>query len=363
MKQRKSTYLILLVLSVALIGVALFVPTTQLVATDTEKVVVYSQSVSLLKYLIDAPFWLTAAGDVYFSATGPIWMATASILFNFLVAAGGLVALTLCIVELCSRSARDMAIKNNVLTRKISLFVGWLAISVAIFAIASFVITTLMANGYVAFNLSVAPFAFVGIGIAMIWLTGSMDKRLAVQQSNKGRDGWGFALCGALALVGVGVLFIPQYSLEFGLGVTSLWDVGRAATEIMSDPYIFNTMGDYPFGFATWIMFLLFFVTVFVVIYCLIGLILVLCGKQPSWLSVRVKRWGMTYLIVYTVLYAFVLSQSAVLWSTTVFIDGGVVLFSLKPYAYALMFVPYLPYFFATLVSQSKKVKEENTKK
>ena len=53
----------------------------------------------------------------------------------------------------------------------------------------------------------------------------------------------------------------------------------------------------------------------------------------------------------------FGLCQSAVLWSTTVVIEVGGIYFSLVPYAYALMLVPYLPYVFACMISVNKKVK------
>ena len=353
-KKRIILFSILLVLSVALIAVALFVPTVSIVAKDTSKVVVYNKAVSLVQYLIDAPFYLTDAFAVYFNATGPIWMATASILFNFAVIIGGLVMMVCCIVELCACNVRNFATKNNILAKKISLFVGWLTICLAIFATTSFVVTTMMANDYVSFDLSVAPFALISLSVAIIVLAHLTGKREQIQTPNKIKNSLGFALSGLIALAGIGLLFIPQFSIEFGLGVTSLWDVGRAATVISSDPYISNTMGEYPFGFSTWTMFILFFICAFVFIYSTIGFIRVLCGKSTSWLSSRVKRWSMAYLIVYSIIYLFVFCQLAVLWTSSVIIDGTTI-FLLHPYAYALMFVPYLPYAFSTLISVNKK--------
>ena len=361
-KKRIVYFSILSGLGLLLLLVALFVPTVQIVAKNTSEEIVYNKSVNLIQYLIDSPFWLTDAFDIYFNANGPIWLATASILFNFLLAVGGLVMFVVCLIEICTCKVQNMAIKNNILAKKISLFIGWFTVSVTIFAAVSFIVTTMMANGYAQFNLSVATFAFLGIGAIMIVIAHLTDKRTEQQQTSKIKDSLGFGLSGLLSLFGVGLLFIPQYSVEFGLGVTSLWDVGRAATLIMSDAYIFKTAGDYPFGFATWVMFLLFFVTIFIFIYSLIGFICSLCGKSTLWLSSRVKRWSMTYLIVYSILYMFVLCQSAVWWSTAVIVETDATFFSLMPYAYVLMFVPYLPYIFSTMIAFNKKEKVKKVK-
>ena len=356
-KKRVILFSILALLAVGLVAVALFVPVTHIVALDTTETVVYDKSVSLIQYLIDSPFMLTDAQDIYFNATGPIWMATGSILFNILVAIGGLVMFVCCLVELCACKANKLSIKNNILAKKVSLFVGYFAIAIGIFATTSFIVTTMMANGYAVFDLSYGLFMIMGLGLVIVVLAHLSGKRSAPQYASKAKDSIGFALSGLLSAAGIAILFVPQYSLDFGLGVTSLWDVGRAATAISSDPYIFNTMGDYPFGFSTWVMFLLFAVAAFIFIYSLIGFVRALAGKPTFWLSSRVKRWSMTFLIIYSILYMFVLCQSAVLWSTTVVIEVGGIYFSLVPYAYALMLVPYLPYVFACMISVNKKVK------
>ena len=364
-KKRIVLFSILAILSAALVAVALFVPVTHLVALDTTETVVYDKSVSLIQYLIDSPFALTDAQDIYFNATGPIWLATGGIMFNIVVALGGLVMFVLCLLELCACKAKKLAIKNNILAKKVSLFVGYFAISVAIFATTSFIVTTMMANGYTLFNLSYGLFIIMGLGLAIVILAHLTGKRTAPQYASKAKDSIGFALSGLFAAVSIAILFVPQYSIDFLLGVTSLWDAGRAATTISSDPYIFNTMGDYPFGFSTWVMFLLFAVAAFVFVYSLIGFIRALAGKPTFWLSSRVKRWSMTFLIVYAILHLFVICQSAVLWSTAVIIETGIPHFSLVPYAYALMLVPYLPYVFACMISVNKKVKfnEKNWQK
>ena len=343
-------------LSIALVVVALFVPTVGIVAKNTSDVVVYNKPVSLVQYLIDAPFYLTDASEIYFNASGPIWMATASILVNFLVAIGGIAMFATCLFEVCACKAQNFATKNNILAKKVSLFVGWATIAIAIFATTSFIVTTMMANGYAEFNLSIAPFALIGIGVATIVLAHLTGKRATPQTSSKVKNSIGYALTGILSLAGILLLFVPQFSIEFGLGVTSPWDIGRAATMIAGDPYIFNTMGDYPFGFATWVMFFLFFVCAFVFIYSVIGFILTLCGKSTSWLSSRVKRWSMVYLIIYFIIHLFMLCQLAVLWTSSVIIEVEPH-FMLMPYAYALMLVPYLPYVFSTLISVNKKGK------
>ena len=358
-KKRVILYCILALLAAGIVAVSLFIPIVHIVGKDTSSVVVYDKSVSLITYLVDSPFMLTEAFDIYFSASGPIWLATASILFNFLVAIGGFVMFVACIIELCSCKAENLAIKNNILAKKISLFVGWLVLILEIFAMVSFIVTTMMANGYVEFNLAFGLFILFGLALVAIVLAHLTGKRVSPQNPSKIKDSLGFAFSGLFAALGIAFLFIPQYSLDFGLGVTSFWDVARKASDIAADPYILHTYGDYPFGFATWVMIGMFAVAAFVFIYSLIGFCMALAGKKTNWLSSRVKRWSMTFLIVYTILYAFILCQLAVLWSTTVVIEAGVAHFLLAPYAYALMLVPYLPYIFSTMIAVNKKEKKQ----
>ena len=124
-KKRVILYCILALLAAGIVAVSLFIPIVHIVGKDTSSAVVYDKSVSLITYLVDSPFMLTEAFDIYFSASGPIWLATASILFNFLVAIGGFVMFVACIIELCSCKAENLAIKNNILAKK-DFFVCWM---------------------------------------------------------------------------------------------------------------------------------------------------------------------------------------------------------------------------------------------
>jgi len=343
-------------LAVTLVLVALLVPVVQLIIPDDE----YSAQLSLLEYLKVAPFWnvaLPAANTIYFSADGPTWLATGGLLFNILLLFGGFALLCACVFELAGMKMKNSAVKNNVLAKKLAYFVGWFAIAIGIFQIASYTVTTLMANGYMIFLFDFGCIALIVLGIAILAIARQTNKREPEQQPHKLKNALGFGIAGVFALLVFGSLFVPIFADYFlSPEYVSIYGSSSAATLLSGDPYILNTMGDYPFGFCTWVCYLMALPCLFVFVYSLIGFIFTLQGKSTNWLSARVKRWSMAALVLQTIVFMFVLCQIAVLWSSIV-IEYEYCM--LRWTAIVVALLPFVPYVASTLISVSKKQKAE----
>jgi len=360
-KKRVILFSILFLLAVALVLVALLVPEVHIIGKDDMRVVVYDKTVNLVQYLQDAPFLTTAASDVYFSATGPIWMATSSILINLILAVGGTVMALACLVEIALCAVNGVAAKDNLLAKRLSIVVGAIAMFVGAYSIASYIVTTMLSNNYVGFGFSAAPIAMCAVGLVVIVLACLTGKREPNQKPSKLKSSVGYALCAILSLMGALVLFFPQFVsvfLELPNGAhTSIFDISRQAGELATFENIKDMIGDIPFGVAQYVVFAICGVCAVVFVCSLVGLILTLCNKNTNWLSARVKRWSMVLIVVYTLLYILVFCQVVVLHST-LYYPAENLLLPTKIF-FALMFVPYLPYVFSTEIAYNKKPKEQ----
>ena len=361
MKRKIIIISILTVISIALVIISVFAPMVHLVAKDTNPDVVYDKSVSLFTYLFDAPFLSTDASDVYFSASGPIWMATGGLLLCFLSGISGIVLFVLCIIALATIKKQNCALNNNVTAKKIGLFAGYLSLCIGIFETVSYIVTTSMANNYVLFTPTIGSFLLIALGAGIVVLSHLMEKRAQNQTISKTKNSIGFALTGLLSCLTFALAFIPQYLPEFGLEAYSMWDVSKMANALASDPYVANTFGDFTFGIATYLIIASGVVTAFLLVYSIIGFIKSLKNKPANWLSKRIKRWSMTLLIVYILLYCLMLLQAAVIHSTVMVASES--LFLIAPYVPALILVPFVTYITSTTVSVNKKIeqKTENT--
>ena len=355
-KKRVILFSVLFVLAVALVLVALLVPEVHLVGKNNSQVVVYEKSVSLIQYLKDAPFLTTEAWEVYFEASGPIWMSTASIMINLLVAVGGTVMALVCLIEVVLCAANGVIIKSNLLAKKMCIAVGAIAMFEAVFSIASYVVTTSMAGGYVEFNLSIAPFVIFALGLSALVIACFTGKRQPDQYEHKYKNSVGFAMSALLSAVCAILLFYPQFADFYMPPFTSFFDVSRQATSLAAYPDIKAMVGDLPYGVAQYVIYAICAVCAFVLVYSVIGLILTLCNKKTNWLSARVKRWGMALIFVYALMYILVFCQIAV-WTSSLY-EPVAKLIMLQKYAFAFIFVPYLPYMFATMISFNKKPKK-----
>lgn len=360
-KKRVIIFAILALLAVAAIVVSLFLPAVHLVAKDSDKVVVYDKTISLMDYFKDSPFISTPADDVYFQSSGPVWMATGSLMLLALPALLGAIMFVLCVLEICFCRANNMNFQNNVLAKKFSIFAGLATLVCSAFAIISFAVTTMMANGYMEFGLVYGPFVLAVVGLISTILAGISSKREKEQQTTKAKNSVGFALVGVFSLICAAIPFLPFYTKYFyDPSVTTMWQAAGKASELQTDASITKMLGDYPFGIAQWAIIVLLLVCAFVFIYSLIGFIRSLAGKTTNWLSSRVKRWAMALSVVFDVLLFLVLCQVAVLSSTLVYADGGNKIFMLNAISSVFVVLPFIPYILSTTISVNKKQKQNS---
>ncbi len=357
-KKRIIVFSILALLAVVMIVISLFLPAVHLVAKDIDQTIVYNKTISLLDYFKDAPFFNTAASEVYFHSSGPVWMATGSLMLLVLPALLGIIMFVLCVLEICFYRANNMNIKNNTLAKKFSIFAGLTTFVCSAFAIISFAITTMMANGYMEFGLTFGPFGLAVVGLISTILAGLSGKREKEQPTNKVKNSVGFALVAIFTLVCAAIPFLPFYTENFfDPSVITMWQAAGKAGELQTDANITNMLGDYPFGFAQWIIIILLLVCALIFVYALVGFIRALSGKTTNWLSLRVKRWTMTLAVIFSVLLFLVLCQIGVMSSTLVIVDGVNKIFMLAAISSVYIVLPFIPYILSTTISVNKKQK------
>ena len=340
----------LLIVSATIIVVSLFVPIIQIVghAADELNTVVYNKTVSFVQYLIDAPFFNTDAYDIYFSATGPVWLATGAIMFNLVVCAGSVVLFILCLIDLIAHN-KNLQTRNNVLTKKITYYLGFISIFVAAFSIVSFIVTNKLSNGYMEFYVNACPFVILVLGVLTIIFASKLDKRVLVS-ANKTKDSLGFAFAGLSTVVSILALFIPIY-IEGYFPKQSIYGASTMAVELLHEKPIVDMSGDFAFGLVTYVCFGLFLIAAFIAIYSIIGLIRSLLGKKTIFLSKAIKRWSMALIIGYFFIFCLVLCQTAVLSSSFYFMD--ILAFTWQ--FFVILFIPFLPFISTTLISVENK--------
>ena len=351
-KKKIVLYSILCAVALAFVLIPLFTPIVHIVAKGKTEAIAYDRAIGLIDYIKDAPFWNTDAYYVYFNATGPVWTATGGILASSLICVFGLLLFLLSIFELATIKKQNLNVKNNILTKKLAMFFGYFALSASIFSIASFFITTSLANGYLNFYVEIGTYVLFGLSVVAIVVSHLLDKRKKEQNFNKTKNALGFGFCAFFAAVLCGFMFVPAFAPELvGIELLSFFSLSQQATVLSPEAYIFNTMGDYPIGFMQYFIFALIIASAFIFVYGLIGFILTLCGKKTNFLSSRIKRWSMAFLIVYYIIYFLAFCSIAVLSSTLIFDEIS----AFMPVGYLLALTPILPYCFASFVSVNKK--------
>ena len=258
------------------------------------------------------------------------------------------------IIELATKN-KNLAIRDNALLRKLTLFLGYFMVSLFIFEFFSFLVTSIMAKGYAVFESNIQNYVTMALGIGLLVCGYSISKKNVEQKKNKLKNCLGFGLCALFSLIGTAFLFAQQYS-KYLIGYDAsfyklssiVWDLGVA-----------NTFGDYPIGLTNFAIYALIFINIFIFIYCLIGFILAIRGRDTNWLSSRVKRWTMAYLVTYTILYCLVLSGLAALMAG-VFVDGVSMINAL---AYISVFIPFIVYACSCLISYNKNMLRKVIKK
>jgi len=353
-KRRLIFFIVIAVLSAALVVTSLILPVVNLIAKDNDLVIVSDKSVSVLQYIKQAVFFNTNAADVYFEASGPIWLATGGIMFYLLIIVAGTVSFFAAISEIIMISVSGSVTKQNCFAKKAAFFAGFFGAVVSIFSFVAFIVTTSMSNNYALFYPETQCYTVAGLSISLIVFAFLTGKKEYPQRTNKLHDAMGFAFTAVFTLLAVALLFVPQFNKYFGFGKDiSFWELGKQSTLIPITELPFGA--DYPLGISQWTMLLSMVIAAFVCVCSVIGFILVLCGKQVNWLSVRVKNWSIIFLVVYFVTYLLVICSVAALVTSFV-LDEKISI--VLPVAYAAVFSPFLPFVSSHLIARNKKEKK-----
>ena len=351
--QRKNVilYSILIgILAVYLLTICL-VPLVNLLACDPEQVVVANGAYSLFEFIKANVFFETDAYFVYFNG-GPTWIAVMMIFLQLLLMIGAFVVIVLSIFELVTIKRENLILKQNNITKKLTILFAYFAFMVCALGIASFIITTALANGFIVMSANVQYYVALVLFLACIVVAHLLDKNTQEQNDCKMLNCIGYALNALFALVGAVLVFVPQYSVALlGEDYTSLWSVAMQANFLPQDAYAAG--GDFVLGLSQYVMFSLFLTAAFLFIYSCIGFILTLANKKTVWLSSRIKRWSITYLVIYTLLYIFAIATVCVFVSTLYLIDMP--MFTLI--AYFAVFVPIVVCLSSNMVSLNKNKK------
>ena len=355
MKKRRFLIISMIsILSIALALVTLLVPMVHIVghAADAEKTVVYDSVVSLLQYEKDLPFLYTAATETYFEATGPMWLAVVGILLNYLVIAGAVVLLFVSLTEFVLVGKKDVAIKNNNLTKKIALFVGYFTAFVAVFEITAFIVTSMLSGGYGEFYPELQNYIVASIAVLIIVFAHLIGKKEYDQPENKAKNAVGFGLTAILSGACILFPFLPVYTELMIFNGGSIYYL-TSITNLLAGSLSVGV--DYPLGMTFYAIFAMILVAAFVFVYSLVGFIMTLCNKKTNWLSARIKRWSMALLIVYTIMLLLVVGTIAGMISS-IHLDE---FFVCTPLIFLGIFIPFLPYVTSCMVSFSKTKKHD----
>jgi len=354
--RRLICFVILAVISLALILTTLFMPLVNIVAcaSTAEKPVVVNDTFNLIKMTNNNPFWTNLdAFDLYFSADGPIWIANAFILAHYLIIASFAFLFVFAIYEIIVYKKNMLSFKQNVIAKKIGVFSGITTILIFALSLVSFIITNKMAMGYVTFAYSTQGLIIFMLGILTLIFAFISGRKEKEQKESKWKNALGFGLTFILTVFAIVLFFIPQYSKYFlGNGRESVWDVGFFANFVSSGAG-FPVGAEYVYGPSQYGMFLSIFVSAFLIVYSLVGFILCLCGRKTDWLSKRIKRWSLTFLIVYMLLYLLEFAIISVTSVTFVIDEFNMIL----PTFIIAVIIPFLIYVSSNLVSVNRKEK------
>ena len=345
-KKRLCSYLIMAILTVALILTTLFVPITEVISrTMDSSAEIIPEASGVFSLLGFTGSTLDLFGASY-EADGPVWLSILGVTLNWLVLIFAIVLLGFLIFELCSLKKNGFLIKQNLFTKKFALVTGYFAASVAVFEIVAFNVTTALAAGYFVYSMGVQVFvsAIIAVGILICaYLSGKRNG--SEQKQNKVRDCISFALAFVCSILFMVFIFAPQT-----LDGLSFWQMSKFANEI-----VWPIAGEYFVGISQWAVFALYLVLAFVCVYSVIGFIRSLQGKSINWLSAALKRWSMAWLIV-CIVYLFLIVASTLVFYGCVWVDG---IFVLSWTIFIMIILPIIPYFISTNIALNKKQKNK----
>ena len=353
-KHKYLYYYLLTFFLVALILTTFLLPIVKFSAIDNNGIEVANGTFNLLSYLQQTVYLTTDAYYIFFNG-GPVWIAVLAISLNFLIVAFTAVCLGLCIFELITKDNKNITAKQNNLTKRIALFVGYFTLICQIITIVSFLITTAVSNGHATYISRFQSYVGIALAVAIIVIGHLLKKDDFYQKDNKKTAMWGFAGSAVSALICISLIFVPQISKLLLGADLSLFEFSQKATYLVGNtaPY-----GDYPVGFMFYVIIAILLISAFIIIYSIIGFIKASKGQNTTWLSARIKRWSMAFIITNTIMFALALGGICSITSTPI-LEGNLMFLFTMILNMVLIFAPYV---FATIVPLNKKLKNVKNK-
>ena len=348
-KKRVVCFVLLFILAAGLCVTTLVVPMVNIVACDTSQTPVFQGTVNLIEYTKQQIFLQPGVDDMFFNATGPLWLATAGLLFNYLVVLMSGILAFVCLLELITSASTKLITRQNMFAKKLGKFVGIVSLIIYIFQIVCFIVTTMMSEGYASFTSDIQIYLGAGLSLFVLIFACLTGKKQNEQEFRKAKNAMGFLYTALFAGATAGVMFLPVFS---DLLPTELQSVFNLTTNWASLGAL-QAGGDIPIGIIFYALIALGACCAFVFIYSMIGFILSLAGKRANWLSRAVKNWSVLLLIASTIVNVLVLTSVSVLFSA-VFVDQFVVF---APLAIVMFVAPYLALFFSNMIAYNKKAK------
>lgn len=340
-KKRFYSFLSMGILILVLIVTTLIVPIADVVtkalgtkelvpeATGTYNLITFTKNMFLLF-------------DFCYDASGPVWISILGVCLNWITLFLLVVLLGFVIFELCTIKKENWILKQNITAKKLALIAGYFSLIVFVLEIVSFILTTALANGYFIYNTYVQMYLSAALSVGILVCAYLSSKREFDQKPNKAREAVGYALSFLSVAMFELLIFLPKT-----IDGRSLFDLSMLANDFGSRPVAaFDIV-----GLSQWATFILAVPTIFLFVYCLIGFIKTLKGKQCPKISHRIKRWTMAFVVMAFVY--LVLETAAVIAVFGCFAYEGQLLIS--PLHLFMPVLTVAPYIFATTISISKK--------
>lgn len=340
-KKRFYSFLIMGILILALITTTLFVPIANIVSkTMDTKETIDAATGTFSLITLTKNMWILF--DSCYYASGPVWISILCVCLNWITLFLLVILLGFVIFELCAIKKENLILKQNVTAKKIALITGYFSLVVFVFEIVSFVLTTALAKGYFVYNASMQMYLSAVLSVGLLICAYISSKKQFEQKPNKIREVLGYALTFVFVAVFELLMFLPK-TIEG----RSLFDLSMLANDFGSHPIVASDL----VGLSQWVTFLFAVPTIFLFVYCLIGFIKALKGKQCPKIGRRIKRWTMAFAVM-SLVY-LVLETAAVIAVFGCFAYEGQLLIS--PLHLFMPVVAIVPYIFATTIAINKK--------
>ena len=351
-KRRVVCFSVIFVLAVALLVTTLIIPMVHVVACDSGKNPIFDGTVNLIEYTREQIFLKPGVDGMYFSATGPLWLAPAGIMFNYLVVLMCGILAVVCVFELATSKCTKMLTRQNMFAKKLAKFVALSSLLIYVFQLVCFIVTNMMSGGYAVFDSQLQIYLGLGLSFVLTVFAFAAGKKQKEQKVRKTKNAFGFLYTALFAGATAGVMFLPVYA-DIYLGEAELKSVFGLARNANMFVGSVPAMGDLPIGITFYALIALGVCCAFVFVYSLIGFFLALAGKKANWLSRAVKNWSVLLLIASMIVNVLILTTASVLASAA-FIDENIIF---TPLAAVMFVAPYFTLLFSNMIAHNKKQK------